>query len=162
VSARQPKACGDSSLRLRLSHHFSILLPVRPALAFYCHFLARPISPEDRARENIDRLLTGAGWIVQSRNETNLSAGRGIAIREFPLENRLPRSRLSPLRRRCSDRRSRSKKRRNHPDRLRNPGRKIQRWSPTRAKTRPRAAPFLLPKHRRRNSLRQSPRTPSP
>ena len=60
--------------------------PCVPALAFYCHFLARPISPEDRARENIDRLLTGAGWIVQSRNETNLSAGRGIAIREFPLK----------------------------------------------------------------------------
>jgi type I restriction enzyme R subunit len=45
-----------------------------------------PISPEDRARENIDRLLTEAGWIVQSRNETNISAGRGIAIREFPLK----------------------------------------------------------------------------
>lgn len=45
-----------------------------------------PISPEDRARENIDRLLTAAGWVVQSRNETNISAARGVAIREFPLK----------------------------------------------------------------------------
>jgi len=30
-----------------------------------------PIPPEGRARENIDRLLSEAGWIVQSRNETN-------------------------------------------------------------------------------------------
>jgi len=45
-----------------------------------------PISPEDRTRENIDRLLSEAGWIVQSRKETNISAGRGVAIREFPLK----------------------------------------------------------------------------
>lgn len=30
--------------------------------------------PEARARDNIDRLFTEAGWIVQSRNETNVSA----------------------------------------------------------------------------------------
>ena len=28
---------------------------------------------------------SGAGWIVQSRDEINLSAGRGVAIREFKL-----------------------------------------------------------------------------
>jgi hypothetical protein len=31
-----------------------------------------PISPEDRARENIDRLLTEAGWIVQPRPHSQL------------------------------------------------------------------------------------------
>jgi type I restriction enzyme R subunit len=41
--------------------------------------------PEDRARVNIDRLLTGAGWIIQNRNRINIEAGRGIAIREFLL-----------------------------------------------------------------------------
>lgn len=46
-----------------------------------------PTTPEDRARENIDKLLTDAGWIVQSRNETNIAAGRGVAIREFPLKS---------------------------------------------------------------------------
>jgi len=46
-----------------------------------------PITPEDRARENIDKLLTAAGWIVQDKRSTNLSAGRGVAVREFPLKS---------------------------------------------------------------------------
>ncbi len=46
-----------------------------------------PITPEDRARENIDQLLTAAGWIVQNKKETNLSAGRGVAVREFPMKS---------------------------------------------------------------------------
>jgi type I restriction enzyme R subunit len=45
-----------------------------------------PDSPEARARKNIDQLLTAAGWVVQSRDEVNLSAGRGVAIREFPMK----------------------------------------------------------------------------
>ena len=46
-----------------------------------------PITPEDRARDNIDKLLTEAGWIVQDKKATNLSAGRGVAVREFPLKS---------------------------------------------------------------------------
>src|SRR5262245_4344570 len=46
-----------------------------------------PITPEDRARNNIDKLLTEAGWIVQDKKATNLSAGRGVAVREFPLKS---------------------------------------------------------------------------
>src|SRR5438034_2174667 len=38
--------------------------------------------PEDQAREKIDNLLTDCGWIIQNRSIINLSAGRGIAIRE--------------------------------------------------------------------------------
>src|SRR5216684_4315509 len=45
-----------------------------------------PITPEDRARENIDKLLTDDGWIVQDKRSTNLSVGRGVAVREFPLK----------------------------------------------------------------------------
>jgi type I restriction enzyme R subunit len=41
--------------------------------------------PEDRARANIDRLLTAAGWLIQNRDGVNIEAGRGVAIREFPL-----------------------------------------------------------------------------
>jgi hypothetical protein len=26
-----------------------------------------PITPEDRARENIDKLLIGAGWVIQDK-----------------------------------------------------------------------------------------------
>ena len=41
--------------------------------------------PEQQARENIDRALCASGWIVQDVATANLSAGRGVAIREFPL-----------------------------------------------------------------------------
>ena len=44
-------------------------------------------NPEEKAREGIDRLLRGAGWQVQDRQEANLDAGRGVAIREFPMKS---------------------------------------------------------------------------
>ena len=42
-----------------------------------------PISPEDRARENIDRPLTASGSIVRSRNDANINTAYGVAIREL-------------------------------------------------------------------------------
>ncbi len=44
-----------------------------------------PIGPEARARERIDADLVAAGWKVQDRDEINLTAGRGIAIRELKM-----------------------------------------------------------------------------
>jgi type I restriction enzyme R subunit len=41
--------------------------------------------PEQHARGNIDTLLAQAGWQVCDPQQVNLTAGRGIAIREFPL-----------------------------------------------------------------------------
>lgn len=41
---------------------------------------------EVKAREEIDRQLEESGWVVQEREEINLSAGRGVAIREFKLK----------------------------------------------------------------------------
>jgi type I restriction enzyme, R subunit len=41
------------------------------------------LTPEQRSRVLIDKLLTEAGWIVQNPDEVNLAAGRGIAVREF-------------------------------------------------------------------------------
>ena len=43
-------------------------------------------TPEQRARKTIDDLLDAAGWQVQDRAELNLSAGRGVAVREFALK----------------------------------------------------------------------------
>ena len=43
-------------------------------------------TPEALARENIDAQLTAAGWLVQDLARKNLYAGRGVAIREFPLQ----------------------------------------------------------------------------
>lgn len=41
--------------------------------------------PEQAARQKIDEALTQAGWVVLDRDLTNLSAGRGVAVREFKL-----------------------------------------------------------------------------
>ena len=45
------------------------------------------MTPEQQARENIDRMLTQAGWVVQDASALNLYAGQGIAAREFPLKS---------------------------------------------------------------------------
>ncbi len=45
-------------------------------------------TPEDNARENIDTLLTQAGWTIQNPKQVNLAASQGIAIRNFSLEHR--------------------------------------------------------------------------
>lgn len=45
-----------------------------------------PVTPEDRARENIDKQLIDCGWIIQSRDKANITAARGVAIREFPMK----------------------------------------------------------------------------
>ena len=42
-----------------------------------------PDTPELRARRRTDTALTASRWVVQDRADTNLSAGLGIAIREF-------------------------------------------------------------------------------
>jgi type I restriction enzyme, R subunit len=43
-------------------------------------------TPEAHARLNIDSQLADCGWIVQDRHAVNLYAGRGIAVREYPLD----------------------------------------------------------------------------
>src|SRR5437867_2680211 len=45
-------------------------------------------SPEELAREKIDALLQQCGWILQNRSTINLSASRGVAIREALLKDR--------------------------------------------------------------------------
>ena len=44
-----------------------------------------PETPEQRARREIDADLSAAGWLVQNRDELDLTAGRGIAVREFKM-----------------------------------------------------------------------------
>lgn len=40
--------------------------------------------PEDIARDNIDRQLKQAGWLVQKLKDYNPNAGLGVAVREYP------------------------------------------------------------------------------
>jgi len=42
-------------------------------------------TPEQQARIGIDAALEAAGWIVQDRAAMNLSAGPGVAVREFKM-----------------------------------------------------------------------------
>ncbi|HQR54032.1 MAG TPA: DEAD/DEAH box helicase family protein, partial [Burkholderiales bacterium] len=44
-----------------------------------------PLTPEQQARVEIDRLLEAAGWRVCGVSEVDLNAARGVAVREFPL-----------------------------------------------------------------------------
>ncbi|MCH8034809.1 MAG: DEAD/DEAH box helicase family protein [Bacteroidetes bacterium] len=45
------------------------------------------LTPEQKARENIDKQLKQAGWIIQDYKSLNPSAGLGIAVREYPTES---------------------------------------------------------------------------
>ncbi len=40
-------------------------------------------NPEQIARDKIDKMLIDAGWFVQSKNEIDLGANKGVAVREY-------------------------------------------------------------------------------
>jgi type I restriction enzyme, R subunit len=42
------------------------------------------MTPEQKARQKIDQQLGQCGWIVQDYRRMNISAGFGVAVREFP------------------------------------------------------------------------------
>ena len=42
------------------------------------------MTPEQKARQKIDKKLEQSGWIVQDMKQLNLFAGLGVAVREFP------------------------------------------------------------------------------
>ena len=44
-------------------------------------------TPEQQARDNIDRMLVQAGWAVQDKNHINFGAAAGVAIREYPTDS---------------------------------------------------------------------------
>lgn len=43
------------------------------------------MTPEQRARQQIDKQLTSCGWAVQDFRQMNIFSGLGVAVREFPL-----------------------------------------------------------------------------
>lgn len=46
----------------------------------------RVLTPEERARQTIDKKLEQSGWVVQDMNALNISANVGVAVREFPTD----------------------------------------------------------------------------
>jgi len=45
------------------------------------------MTPEEKARIEIDEMLEQAGWVVQDRSELNIRASLGVAIREFVMKD---------------------------------------------------------------------------
>ena len=43
------------------------------------------MTPEQKARQEIDSALQSAGWMVQNVSDLHLGAGRGVAVREMPM-----------------------------------------------------------------------------
>jgi type I restriction enzyme R subunit len=43
-------------------------------------------NPEQQARDVIDRQLLACGWVIQNKDQINLAAGLGVAIREYSTE----------------------------------------------------------------------------
>ena len=43
------------------------------------------MTPEEAARQNIDKMLEESGWILQDYKDLNLGAGFGLAVREYPI-----------------------------------------------------------------------------
>jgi type I restriction enzyme R subunit len=48
---------------------------------------ASNLTPEQQARVIIDAALEASGWAVQNRDEANLAASQGVAVREFRLKS---------------------------------------------------------------------------
>ena len=44
------------------------------------------MTPESEARQRIDHKLERAGWVIQDLKQLNLSAGAGVAVREYPTD----------------------------------------------------------------------------
>jgi type I restriction enzyme R subunit len=45
------------------------------------------VTPEQKARQQIDRQLNQSGWLLQDYTDMDITAGPGVAVREFPLKN---------------------------------------------------------------------------
>jgi type I restriction enzyme R subunit len=44
------------------------------------------MTPEGKARQQIDQKLASAGWVVQDMKDLNLGAASGVAVREYPTD----------------------------------------------------------------------------
>ena len=109
------------------------------------HHVAAIFHPEDRARATIDEQLAKAGWLVQSREQMNLGAGLGVAVREFQTGFRA--GRLRAVRRSQAVRRHRGEAGRHDAVGLLRPGRTLhgQRARAPRPRARARSASNMSP-----------------
>lgn len=45
------------------------------------------MTPEAKARQQIDQKLEQAGWVIQDLKQLDLAAGAGVAVREYPTDS---------------------------------------------------------------------------
>jgi len=45
------------------------------------------MTPEAKARVNIDKMLAGAGYVLQDMRDFNRAAAIGVAVREYPTQS---------------------------------------------------------------------------
>ena len=88
------------------------------------------LTPEARARIEIDRMLAAAGWAVQNASQVNLAAARGVAVREFVHGITARPRRLPAVPRRSGRRRGRGEEGGRDADRRRVAERKVRRRAP--------------------------------
>ncbi|MDX8409382.1 MAG: hypothetical protein R8J84_04970 [Mariprofundales bacterium] len=43
-------------------------------------------NPEQLARDQIDRMLNAAGWVIQDKTAVNFTTSPGVAVREYPTD----------------------------------------------------------------------------
>jgi len=62
------------------------------------------MTPEEKARQQIDAILSRCGWTVQDKSQMNLHAAKGVALRELsfksgesPKTSKPPWSNSAPL-----------------------------------------------------------------
>ena len=48
------------------------------------------MTPEEKARQQIDAILSRCGWIVQDKSQMNLHAAKGVALRELSFKTGEP------------------------------------------------------------------------
>jgi hypothetical protein len=75
------------------------------------------LTPEAGARVAIDRMLEAAGWAVQNYSSVDLSASRGVAVREFVMKPPHGRADYPAVPRRLGRRRGRGQAGRDDADR---------------------------------------------
>ena len=46
------------------------------------------MTPEAKARQTIDSMLEASGWQIQNYTESATDSSLGVAVREYPLENK--------------------------------------------------------------------------
>jgi type I restriction enzyme R subunit len=78
------------AVRQHLGRHVRFLGPLRrrtqvAAPGLENHVALCPMTPEEKARVQIDAQLVASGWVVQDYKTLDFTASRGIAVREVPL-----------------------------------------------------------------------------